>query len=131
MTIKQQDEFKKLVKEGTIEALVSDEGKNVIKEGALEALVSNEGKNVIKEGVLEALKSNEGQGAVVEALASKEGQETMIKVLKSPEAKEIFEENFADAFHEIVAPVFEDRDKKTENFKKRIENLEQKTGMTI
>lgn len=101
MTQDEKQEFKKLVKDSTIEAIASESGKSVIKEAA------------------------------IEALQSEQGQKAMIKVLLSSEAKEIFSENFADAFHEVVVPVFEDRDKASNDFKKRLESLEEKAGVTL
>lgn len=75
-------------------------------------------KDLIKEASVEALNSDGGQKAVVNALNSQGGQKAMLRVLKSKEAKDIFIDNFVEAFHEVVVPILEDHDK-------RIKNLEQ------
>ncbi len=47
MTKQEEQNFKRLIKEGTLEVLISTEGKNAIKEGALEALRSEEGQDIL------------------------------------------------------------------------------------
>lgn len=78
MTKQDQQEFKKLIKEGTLEVLESKFGQEAIKKGALEAL-----------------RSKEGNMAIVEALGSVEGQEVLI-------------DSHAEYFHDVIAPEFED-----------------------
>jgi hypothetical protein len=78
MTKQEEQDFKRLIKEGTIEVLVSTEGKKAIKEASLEALRSDE------------------------------GQDAIAKALETPKAKEALAESFADNFREVVIPALED-----------------------
>lgn len=114
MNKKDQQEFKKLIKEGTLEVLGSDEGRKTIKDGTLEAFKSEEGREVIKEESVRALKSEEG--------------------------RDILTESFADGFHEVIVPVLEDMSKDIKDLKSdirymrdnhedRIEKLERKLGV--
>src|SRR3989344_1991087 len=95
MTKEEKNEFRQLIKEGSLEALQSSEGQLA---------------------VINALGSRDGQLAVVAALRSKEGQEAIktgaFEAFKSPEGKDIFIDYFVEAFHDVVVPVFETYDKK-------------------
>lgn len=78
MTTKDQQEFKKLIKEGTLEALSSKNGQDAV----VLALKSKGAQEAIKKGSLAALKSEEG--------------------------KEILIDNFVEGFHEAVVPILSD-----------------------
>jgi hypothetical protein len=56
--------------------------------------------------------SNGGQKAIVSALASNDAKKAIINILKSEEAKEVFVDNFAEAFHQVVAPILDNHDKR-------------------
>lgn len=105
MTTKDQQEFKKLIKEGTVEALRSIDGQSAI---------------------VDALRSPRGQDAIVNAMDSKNGQESIkqgtLSALKSNEGKEILIDNFVEGFHEVVVPSLDDHGV-------RIKRLERKMGV--
>jgi hypothetical protein len=71
-------------------------------------------KQLVREGTIDALESSAGQLAIV-------------KALRTTDAQEIFAEQFAEAFHEVVVPVFEERDEKLGDHETRILDLEQQT----
>ena len=116
MTVSDQQDFKKLIREGTLEALASEQGQQAV----VNALASEQGQ----QAVVNALASEQGQQAVVNALASEQGQQAVkhgsLKALKSDEAKEILLDNFVDAFHEVVVPVFEEHDKKIKELQDKV-----------
>ncbi|MBI2018080.1 hypothetical protein HYS96_00050 [Candidatus Daviesbacteria bacterium] len=53
MTTKDQQEFKKIIKESTLEVLNSREGQEAIKKGSLAALKSEEGKEILMDNFIE------------------------------------------------------------------------------
>lgn len=110
------NQLKSLVKEAAVDALNSEGGQNAIGR----VLLSETGQTA----VVKALGSQEGQQAIVGALNSDGGQGAFLKVLKSKEAKEIFVDNFAEAFHEVVVPVLE-------NHEKRIDKLEKSLNVVL
>ncbi len=103
MTKKDQQEFKSLIKEGTLEALESKEGQNA---------------------VAGALRSEAGQDAIAEALRTDKAKDAIAEALTTEKAKDAILDVFVEAFHEVVVPVFEDQNKK-------IERLERKVGLII
>lgn len=135
MTIKVQQEFKKLIKEGTIEVFSSTEGKAIIKGSIIDGLKSQDGQSAItdamrspggQDAVVNALRSKGGQDAIVDAMNSMDGQEAIkrgsLAALKSEEGKEILIDNFVEGFHEVVVPILSEHDTK-------IKSLERKMGV--
>lgn len=53
MTRQDEKDFKRLIKESTLEVLTSSEGKNAIKEGTLQALKSEEGKDILTDNFVD------------------------------------------------------------------------------
>jgi hypothetical protein len=94
MTKQDEQTFKKLIKEGTLEVLTSKEGRDAVKEGTLEVLTSREGKDAIKEGTLEALRSEEGH--------------------------DIFTENFAEAMNDTLSETFDDYTRRIQQLESKI-----------
>ncbi len=118
-----QQEFKKLVKEGVIETLKSSEGQDAI---------------------VTAMSSSRGQDAIVTAMSSSRGQDAIKKGallgLKSEEGEETIGQYLVNYFHGVVEPVLDDisHDIKTlktdvrymkDNHGNRIERLERKMGV--
>ena len=88
MTKKEQQELKKLVKEGTVEALGSEGGQKAI----IDAMHSQEGQEAIQRGTVSALKSENGKDVILDV--------------------------FVEAFHEVVVPAFEDQNKRIRRLEK-------------
>ncbi len=65
MTKDEEQKFKKLVKEGTLEALKSENGQEAIKTGTIEAMKSDEGKDVILDVFVEAFHMEKIVGASI------------------------------------------------------------------
>lgn len=112
MTTKDQQELKKLIKEGTIDALKSQDGQSAI----VNAIDSKNGQESIKRGALSALKSDEAQ--------------------------EVLIDSFLEGFNEITRPILEnisddikelksDVKHMSENYGVRIQRLERRVGITI
>lgn len=125
MTTKDQQEYKKLIKEGTVEALRSIDGQSAI---------------------VDALRSPGGQDAIVNAMDSKNGQDAIkqgaLSALKSNEGQEVLIDSFLGGFNEITRPILEDisddikelkSDVKhmSENHGVRIQRLERRVGIAI
>lgn len=103
MTTKDQQTFKKLIKEGTLEALSSKDG---------------------QDAAVNVLRSKGGQDAIVDAMNSTDGQEAIkrgsLSALKSEEGKEILIDNFVEGFHEVVVPILSDHDTKIKSFERKM-----------
>lgn len=91
MTKQEEKDFKRLIKEGTLEALNSTDGQ----EAVVSAMRSTGGKNAIKEGTLEALRSEEGQ--------------------------DILTDNFVNGFNEVVLPALEDHHNRIKKVERTLE----------
>lgn len=106
MTVKDQQEFKKLIKEGTLEALSSKDG---------------------QDAVVNALRSKGGQDAIVDAMNSMDGQEAIktgsLAALKSEEGKEILIDNFVEGFHEVVVPILDDHGVRIKRMERKMEGV--------
>ncbi len=100
MTNGEQQEFKKLIKDGTVEALRSEDGQKAI----ISAIHSQEGQEAIQRGAVSALKSENGKDAMLDV--------------------------FVEAFHEVVVPAFEDRDEKIKNLESKVERLGELRGIS-
>lgn len=64
MTKQDEQEFKRVIKEGVLEVLESNDGQEAI----VKAMTSDKGKDAIKVGTLAALKSEEGEDIIMNYL---------------------------------------------------------------